>query len=84
MEICHDVCIAHGLQPLNGESMSYYSAVVDNGAHLDIYCCLWFLWTFKPMSYIDIHVFNPYAPSYRLSTLTSYFCHNEQQKKEGL
>jgi len=36
MEICHDVCIEPGLQPSNGESMSYHSA---NRAPLDIAAC---------------------------------------------
>ena len=36
MEICHNVCVEPGLQPLTGEDLSYCSAVVDDGAHLDI------------------------------------------------
>ena len=35
-EICHDICIEPDLQPLNGETMSYCSAVEDYGARLDI------------------------------------------------
>ena len=34
--ICHDVCVEPGLQPLTGENLSYRSAVVDDGACLDI------------------------------------------------
>jgi len=38
-EICHDFCIERLLQPLNGESMSYRSAVKHDGARLDIAAC---------------------------------------------
>ena len=34
--ICRDVCVEPGLQPLTGENLSYRSAVVDDGARLDI------------------------------------------------
>ena len=67
-EICHDVCVEPGLQPLTGKSLSYRSADVDDGARLDIAAC-----GFCGIPHQRVHVFNPYAPSYQsVPVLTCY------------
>jgi len=79
-EICHDVCIEPGLQLLNGENMSYCSAVKDDGICLDI-AAHGFWGISHQQAYFDAHVFNPYAPSYHSSSLSFCFHCNEQQKR---
>ena len=81
-EICHDVCIEPGLQPLTSESLSYCSAVADDGARLDIaaHC---FRSILHQRAYFDVRVFNPYAPSYQSEPVSTYYPHNEQQKRRA-
>ena len=35
-EVCHGVTIEPHLQPLSGETLSHWSAIIHDGAHLDI------------------------------------------------
>ena len=63
-EICHDVCIEPGLQPLTGENLSCHSVVVDDGARLDI-AARGFWGISHQHAYFDVRVFNPYVPSYQ-------------------
>ena len=42
-EVCHEVTIEPHLQPLTGELMSHNSAIIDDGARLDVAWYVWFL-----------------------------------------
>ena len=68
-EICHDVSIEPGLQPLTGENLHYRSAIKDDQACLDI-AAHGFGGISHQYAYFDVRVFNPYAP-YHSATLSS-------------
>ena len=37
--VCHDVCVEPNLQPLSGEVIVHQTAIVEDGARLDISAC---------------------------------------------
>ena len=55
-EICHDVSVEPGLQPLTGGNSHYRS--VDDQAHLDIAACGFYGISHQRASF-DVRVFNP-------------------------
>ena len=59
------------LQPLTGELFSLASANVEDGAHLDV--AEKGFWGSRHQSFFDVKVFNPHAPSYRASSLSSTY-----------
>ena len=79
-EICHNVSVEPGLQPLTGENLHYRSVIKDDQACLDI-AASGFWGTSHQHAYFDVHVFNLYAPSFHSVTLSSCFRWN---KEEGL
>ena len=80
--ICHNVCVELGLQPLTSENLSYRSAVVDDGARLDI-AARGFWGISHQRAYFDVRVFNPYAPSYQSVPVSTCYRRNEQQKRRA-
>ena len=59
-EACHGVSTEPHLQPLSGESLSHHSAIIDNGARLDIGVRGFLGGRFKK-AFLDVRVFNACA-----------------------
>ena len=80
-EVCHDVRVEPELQPIDGESMSNATANTSQGARLDIAVSGFWGGRFE-RSFIDVRVFNPFAPSNRnLPIATCYRSHENQKKR---
>ena len=65
------VCVEPSLQPL--------TANLEDGARVDV-CAAGFWGSRHQKAYFDVKVFNPNAPSYRGSQLSSLYCRFEQDK----
>ena len=61
-EVCHGVTTEPDLQPLSGESMLYRSAIVDEGARLDVGMYGFWGCRFERV-FLDVRVFNPSTQS---------------------
>lgn len=81
-EVCHDVRIEPELQPLEGESMSYATANTSQGARLDVAASGFWGGRFE-RSFVDVRVFNPFAPSNRNSPIATCYRSHENQKKRA-
>ena len=68
-EVCHNVKIEPGLQPVTGEQFEHRTANREDGARLDIVAQS-FSGRDRQSAFFDVRVFNPYAPCYRNSTQT--------------
>ena len=77
-EVCHDVRVEPDLQPITHETMSAATANTSDGARLDIAMNGFWGGRFEK-SFVDVRVFNPYAPAN--STLTISTRNHENQKK---
>ena len=80
--MCNSVTVEPHLQPLSGEQLSGASANSQDGARLDV--AMNGLWGGRyEKTYLDIRVFNPFAPSNRHSNQsTSYRKHENEKKRE--
>ena len=81
-EVCHDVCIEPGLQPVSNETLTGASANRQDGARLDIAANGFWGGTFE-RTFFDVRVFNPHAPSNRHTQLSSCYRKHEQMKKRA-
>ena len=81
-EVCHEVCIEPHLQPITGETFSNVSAITDAGARLDIAAQGFWGSNFE-RAFFDVRVFNPFAPSNRLSSFSSTYAKHENEKKRA-
>ena len=81
-EVCHDVCIEPGLQPVSNETLTGASANRQDGARLDIAASGFWGGTFE-RTFFDVRVFNPHAPSNRHTQLRSCYRKHEQMKKRA-
>ncbi len=79
-EVCHDVKIEPDLQPITHETMSAATANTSDGARLDISMNGFWGGRFEK-TFVDVRVFNPYAPSNRSSIATCYRNHENQKKR---
>ena len=79
-EVCHGVRTEPSLQPVTGEQFEHRTANREEGAWLDIVAQS-FWGTDRQSVFFDVRVFNPYAPSYRSSTLPQCYQKNELEKK---
>ena len=80
-KVCHDVRVEPELQPIDGQSMSNATANTSQGARLDIAVSGFWGGRFE-RSFIDVRVFNPFAPSNRnLPIATCYRSHENQKKR---
>ena len=81
-EVCNDVRVEPDLQELTTEVLSGRTAITTDGARLDIavngLCGGRFERTF-----LDVRVFNPYAPSNRNTTIEKCFRKHEMEKKRA-
>ena len=80
-EVCHCVSIEPHLQPLSGETLSHLSAIIDDGARLDI--SMYGFWGGRfEKAFLDVRVFNPSAQSNCHGPLASVYKRHEQEKKK--
>ena len=79
-EVCHGVSVEPHLQPLTGETFSLNSAIVEDGARLDV-AANGFWGSRHQKVFIDVKVFNPNASSYRGSSLSSLYHRLEKEKQ---
>ena len=81
-EVCHAVGTEPCLQPVNGEQFTHRTANREEGARLDIVAQNF--WNRDRQSaFFDVRVFNPYAPTYRNSSLSQSYRRNEQEKRRA-
>ena len=73
-EVCHGVSVEPHLQPLTGETFSLYSAIVEDGARLDV-AANGFWGSRHQKVFIDVKVFNPNA------ILSSLYHRLEKEKR---
>ena len=78
--VCHDVSIEPELQPITNEDFVYSTANSQDGTRLDIVANGLLGGRFE-RTYFDVQVFNPLAPSYYQSDLSSTFRLHERAKK---
>ena len=79
-EVCTDVCTEPPLQPLSGETLTYATANVEDGARLDI-SAAGFWGGQHQKAFFDVKVFNPNASSYRGSQVSSLYHKFEKDKR---
>ena len=79
-EVCHDVRVEPDLQPITDETMTAATANTSDGARLDIAMNRFWGGRFE-RTFVDVRVFNPYAPSNRNSTISTCYRNHENQKK---
>ena len=79
-EVCHGVTTEPHLQPLSGESLSYRSAITEDGARLDVAMYGFWVGRFEK-AFVDVRVFNPSAHSNRHFSLSSVYRKHEQEKR---
>ena len=69
------------LQPLTGETMTHRSAIIDNGARLDIRARGF--WNVAQDAYFDVRVFHPQAPSNSTGSISAAYKKHEDIKKRA-
>ena len=79
-EVCSDVCTEPHLQPLSGETLTYATANVEDGARLDV-SATGFWGGRHQKAFFDVKVFNPNASSYRGSQVSSLYRKFEKDKR---
>ena len=79
-EVCSDVCTEPHLQPLSGETLTYATANVEDGARLDV-SATGFWGGRHQKAFFDVKVFNPNASSYRGSQISSLYRKFEKDKR---
>ena len=82
IEVCHNVGVEPPLQSLSGETMSYRTANIEDGARLDI-AAQGFWGGDKVRAFFDVRVFNPFARTYHNQSLAASYRKNEQEKKRA-
>ena len=81
-EVCNDVCVEPTLQPITTEVMNRHTANTTEGARLDIAVNGFWGGRYE-RSFLDVRVFNPYAPSNRNTSIEKCFKKHEQEKKRA-
>ena len=81
-EVCHDVRVEPDLQPITDETMTAATANTSDGARLDIAMNGFWGGRFE-RTFVDVRVFNPYAPSNRNLTISTCYRNHENQKKRA-
>ena len=71
-EVCSGVCVELSLQILSGETLTFSTAIVEDGAHLDV-SADGFWGGRHQRAYFDVKVFNLTAPSYRATSVPSLY-----------
>ena len=81
-EICHSVGTEPNLQPVTEEQLTHRSANREDGARLDIVAES-FWGRDRQCAFFDVRVFNPFAQSYRNTSLSQCYRRNEMEKKRA-
>ena len=80
--VCPNMAIEPELQPLTGESLSGGSANIAEGARLDVVVD-GFWGARRQRTFLDMRVFNPFAPSNRKPSLHSTYSSHEKEKRRA-
>ncbi len=76
---CHGVAIEQQLLPVEGELDNYPGAEKGDESRMDVTALgLWGAWQ---RAFLDIRVFDPYAPSYAKKSLNALITQHEKEKK---
>ena len=78
----HDVCVELNLQPITTEVMTRHTANTTDGARFDITVNGFWGGRYE-RSFLDLRVFNPYAPSNRNTSIEKCFKKHEQEEKRA-
>ena len=81
-KVCNDVQVEPDLQELTTEELSGRTANTTDGARLDIAVDGFWGERFE-RTFLDVRVFNPYAPSNRNTTIEKCFRKHELEKKRA-
>ena len=81
-EFCNDVRVEPDLQELTTEELSGCTPNTTNGARLDIAINGFWGGRFQ-RTFLNVRVFNPYAPSNRNITIVKCFRKHESEKKRA-
>ncbi len=81
-EVCPDVGIEPTLQPVTEEHFQLRTTNREDGARLDVVSQS-FWSNDRQSAFFDVRVFNPFAPTYRRSTLAQSYKRNEMEKKRA-
>ena len=81
-EVCQNVGTEPQLQPVTGEQLTHRTANREDGARLDVVAES-FWGNDKQSALFDVRVFNPFAPSYRNTSLAQCYRKNELEKKRA-
>ncbi|XP_064387176.1 uncharacterized protein LOC135335578 [Halichondria panicea] len=81
-EVCPDVGIESTLQPVTEEQFQLRTTNREDGARLDVVAQS-FWSNDRQSAFFDVRVFNPYAPTYRRSTMAQSYRRNEMEKKRA-
>ena len=81
-EVCHNLGTEPQLQPVTGEQLTHRTANQEDGARLDVVAES-FWGNDRQSAFFDVRVFNPFAPSYRNSSLAICYRKNELEKKRA-
>ena len=79
-DVCHNVSVEPRLQPLSGEKFTSASAIIDDGARLDI-AADGFWGSQHEWAFFDIRIFNPFAPSNNRPIRACYRKHENQKRR---
>ena len=80
--MCHNVGSEPILQPVTGEQLLHRTANREDGARLDIVAES-FWGRDRQRAFFDVRVFNPFAQSYRNTSLPQCYRQNELEKKRA-
>ena len=78
-EVCSGVCVEPSLQTLSGETLTYSTAIAEDGARLDV-SADGFWGGQHQRTFFDVKVFNPTASSYRTTPVSSLYRQFEKEK----
>ena len=79
-EVCFGVCVEPSLQTLSGETLTYSTAIAEDGARLDVSADG--SWGGQHQrTFFDVKVFNPTASSYRTTPVSSLYRRFEKEKR---
>ena len=81
-EVAHDVAVEPHLQPLSGEHFPLRSTITDDNARLDIAVSGLYGGRFE-RTFLDVRVFNPFAPSNQKSSIPAVYRKHEQEKRRS-
>ena len=81
-EVCHDVQVEPDLQEVSNEVLSGWTAITTDGARLDNAANGFWGGRYE-RTFLDVRVFNTYAPSNRQTTIDKCFRKHEMEKKRA-